>query len=282
MVTGYYLKGSRGVTSAVLAISCVVEKSQYMHQHITCFRFMMLSFFVFFPAYQVFQVQFFFFFQSLVLNVTQEYLTVDVKTVMSRSNILQNYVSWLQETLQLKTNKKPPIQTPQTNPPKPKYPTKQGNKKASGSSLASCSAVVLNIFSQQISVYRLMFGCVEWQKFSMQWLQFQLLELSTVNISLTCMKIPRITKNIRKKPTSLFFFYILYQNTIGLIKSIDIFGPVFKVKMIDNRQLHSLIYSLCSFLTRIIFSSQFKSFLNICNYLTHFSTILATIPQTRK
>lgn len=84
----------------------------------------------------------FFFLQSLVLNVTQEYLTVDVKTVMSKSKILQNFVSLLQETLPLKTNKKPSLQTPQKNPLKPKHPTKKAIKKASGSSLASCSGVM--------------------------------------------------------------------------------------------------------------------------------------------
>lgn len=34
------------------------------------------------------------FLQSLFLNVTQEYLTVDVKTVMYKSKILQYYVNW--------------------------------------------------------------------------------------------------------------------------------------------------------------------------------------------
>lgn len=50
-------------------------------------------FFGFSPPTTLFRLVFFFL-QSLVLNVTQEYLTVDVRTVMYKSKILQNYANW--------------------------------------------------------------------------------------------------------------------------------------------------------------------------------------------
>lgn len=95
--------------------SYLVQKSQYMCQYSIWFRFMMVSFF--FPLLTKLFRLFLFFLHSLVYNITHEYLTIHAKTIMYKSKILQNYVSWWQETLQLKTKKKPPIQTPQKNPP---------------------------------------------------------------------------------------------------------------------------------------------------------------------
>lgn len=90
MVMVYCLKGSRGVTSAVLDLSFRKVNICVNILHVSD---LWCCLFCFFPAYLLFGLVFPFL-QSLFLNVTQEYLTVDVKTVMYKSKILQYYINW--------------------------------------------------------------------------------------------------------------------------------------------------------------------------------------------